>query len=145
MNSYNHYAYGAVAEWIYRYAGGIDTTTAQPGFHVIALHPAFDQRLGSLDLTYQSPYGPIRSTWKATAGAIQWTITIPPNSTGLLALTPEEQSRYKLNGKPLEASTVLTKELGERGREAFTVPAGTFSFTVAEVPLNPPIKQEGES
>ena len=39
MNSYNHYAYGAVAEWIYRFAAGIDTTSADPGFHTVMLHP----------------------------------------------------------------------------------------------------------
>ena len=59
MNSYNHYAYGAVADWIYRYAAGIDTTPADAGFHTIFLHPAFDAQLGSIDFTYQSPYGPI--------------------------------------------------------------------------------------
>ena len=43
MNSYNHYAYGAVADWIYRYAGGVDTTPADAGFHTIQLHPNFDR------------------------------------------------------------------------------------------------------
>lgn len=56
MNSYNHYAYGAVADWIYRYAAGIDTTPADAGFHTIHLHPAFDKQLGSIDFTYPSPY-----------------------------------------------------------------------------------------
>ncbi len=47
MNSYNHYAYGAVADWIYRYAAGIDTVESSAGFHTILLHPTFDARLGS--------------------------------------------------------------------------------------------------
>ncbi len=46
MNSYNHYAYGAVADWIYRYAAGIDTVASDPGFHVIRLHPNFRQTTG---------------------------------------------------------------------------------------------------
>ncbi len=61
MNSYNHYAYGAVAEWIYRYAAGVDTVASDPGFHTIYLHPNFDSRLGSLNFSYQSPYGQITS------------------------------------------------------------------------------------
>jgi len=51
MNSYNHYAYGAVAEWIYRYAAGVDTDSKDPGFHTIFLHPHFDSRLGSADFS----------------------------------------------------------------------------------------------
>ena len=39
MNSYNHYAYGAVADWIYRYAAGVDATPLNAGFHTVALHP----------------------------------------------------------------------------------------------------------
>src|SRR6202022_5084252 len=66
MNSYNHYAYGAVADWIYRYAAGVDTVATEPGFHVIRLHPNFDKRLGSLDFSYESSYGMIQSTWTVT-------------------------------------------------------------------------------
>jgi hypothetical protein len=58
MNSYNHYAYGAVADWIYRYAAGIDTTSADAGFHTIYLHPAFDKQLGSVEFNYSSPTEP---------------------------------------------------------------------------------------
>ncbi len=46
MNSYNHYAYGAVAEWLYRYAAGIDESAEDPGFHRIMLHPQFDADSG---------------------------------------------------------------------------------------------------
>ena len=44
MNSYNHYAYGAVADWIYRYAAGIDATPLDAGFHTIVLHPVLRSR-----------------------------------------------------------------------------------------------------
>ena len=58
MNSYNHYAYGAVAEWLYRYAAGIDESADDPGFHRIVLHPQFDATLGEAKATYDSSYGP---------------------------------------------------------------------------------------
>ena len=63
MNSYNHYAYGAVADWIYRYAAGVDATPMDAGFHTVVLHPQFDKRLGSVDFTYPSSYGVIHSAW----------------------------------------------------------------------------------
>ncbi|MGB6686922.1 MAG: family 78 glycoside hydrolase catalytic domain [Terracidiphilus sp.] len=57
MNSYNHYAYGAVADWLYRYAAGIDATPLDAGFHTVVLHPTFDARLGSVEFSYPSSYG----------------------------------------------------------------------------------------
>ena len=62
MNSYNHYAYGAVADWIYRYAAGVDATPLDAGFHTVVLHPVFDARLGSVDFAYPSSYGLITRT-----------------------------------------------------------------------------------
>src|ERR1700747_318939 len=53
MNSYDHYAYGVVGEWLYRYAAGVATVSSDPGFRIIYLHPNFDARLGSL-FTYNS-------------------------------------------------------------------------------------------
>ena len=63
MNSYNHYAYGAVADWIYRYAAGVDATPLDAGFHTVVLHPVFDARLGQIAFDYDSAYGPIHSDW----------------------------------------------------------------------------------
>jgi len=65
MNSYNHYAYGAVAEWLYRYAAGIDESSEDPGFHRIVLHPQVRrQRWAKLKPRTIRPYGPIASNWK---------------------------------------------------------------------------------
>ena len=63
MNSYNHYAYGAVADWIYRYAAGVDATPLDAGFHTVVLHPSFDRRMGQVSFDYDSAYGPIHSEW----------------------------------------------------------------------------------
>ena len=90
MNSYNHYAYGAVADWIYRYAAGIDATPLDAGFHTIVLHPQFSARLGSVDFTYKSAYGDIHSAWSVDGNTATWRLTIPANTTGQLDLTPEQ-------------------------------------------------------
>ena len=51
MNSFNHYAYGAVGEWLYRYAAGIDEDARDPGFHHILFAPQFDATLGQAGVT----------------------------------------------------------------------------------------------
>jgi len=131
MNSYNHYAYGAVGDWIYRYAAGIDTTAAEPGFHVISLHPNFDSRLRSVDFSYESSYGTIHSAWTVSGKQATWNLTIPPNATGRLTLTAAEQAAYRLDGKALSGNSKIVAGGETDSRKVFDVPAGTYQFQVA--------------
>jgi alpha-L-rhamnosidase len=126
MNSFNHYAYGAVGAWIYQYAAGVDASTADPGYHRIHLHPNFSRALGSVDFTYRSPYGPVHSQWTAPAsGPATWTITIPANASGYLELSQAEAQRYSIDGHALEGAA------GSGSAQTFEVPSGTHVFTVA--------------
>jgi alpha-L-rhamnosidase len=129
MNSFNHYAYGAVADWIYRYAAGVDTVAPGAGFHAILLHPNFDARLGSLDLSYESPYGKVHSAWTAAHGHARWQVTIPPNSVGHFALRREDATRFKLNGQELSANSTL-KSSAAGTETIYEIPAGTYTFEV---------------
>jgi len=131
MNSYNHYAYGAVGDWIYRYAAGIDTIAQEPGFHVISLHPNFDARLGSVDFSYESSYGTIHSAWTVSGKQATWNLTIPPNATGRLTLTAAEQAAYRLDGKVLKGNSKIPGGTEVNGKKVFDVPAGTYQFQVA--------------
>jgi len=80
MNSFNHYAYGAVLAWIYRTAAGI--REGKCGFKDFVLSPVPDRRLGELNAKYDSPYGIISSSWfYDETGAWTWNFTIPPNTT----------------------------------------------------------------
>ena len=126
MNSYNHYAYGAVAEWMYRYAAGVDNTASDSGFHTIYLHPNFDRRLGNLHFSYESPYGAIISNWKIQGSAAVWDITIPPNATGILPIDATNSSGITLEGLPLSKSSKLSSDDGK----VYKLAAGTYQFKV---------------
>lgn len=132
MNSYNHYAYGAVADWIYRYAAGIDTMPGDPGFHTIYLHPTFDSKLQSIDFTYASPYGDIHSRWNINGATAQWHLTIPANTTGWLPVKSSEVAAYKVDGVALSLSKLVTASTID-GVHGYVVPAGTYDFEVAGV------------
>ena len=84
MNSYNHYAYGAVADWIYRYAAGVDASPLDAGFHTVVLHPVFDARLSPLKFEYASSYGEIESSWTVKGKSVEWQVTLPANTAGRL-------------------------------------------------------------
>ncbi len=131
MNSYNHYAYGAVGDWIYRYAAGIDATPGDPGFHVIWLHPNFDSRLGNVNFSYDSSYGKISSSWTTSGKTATWNLTIPPNASGRLKLSAAEQAAYRLEGKALVDNPRVAAGKEEGGGRVFELPAGTYQFVVA--------------
>jgi alpha-L-rhamnosidase len=124
MNSYNHYAYGAVAEWMYRYAAGVDTSPPDPGFHSIYLHPNFDPRLGSLNFSYESPFGTVTSNWKMQGSDVVWNVTIPPNSTAVLPVAASNASSFTIDGLKLSKSSKVHSD----GGDIYTMPAGTYSF-----------------
>ncbi len=110
MNSFNHYAYGAVAEWIYRDMLGMGPDHEDPGFHHIILAPKPDMRSDSeipegqkriewARGTIQTPYGLLSSAWERDKnGKIKYTFTIPYNTTATFY-------------KPLDDGTTETIEL----------------------------------
>jgi alpha-L-rhamnosidase len=140
MNSYNHYAYGAVAEWIYRYAAGIDVAATDSGFHTIYLHPNFDSRLGNLNFSYDSPYGAVLSQWKVQGSNATWNVTIPANSQGVLPVDASTASSFALDGRPLSEN----RKVQSNGGGFYTLPAGTYSFTMT-VKNRPADISEGRS
>jgi alpha-L-rhamnosidase len=123
MNSYNHYAYGAVGEWLYRYAAGVDTVGTDPGFHTIYLHPNFDARLGSLLLDYESPFGTIHSEWNVQGNQATWKVTVPPNATALLSPRATNAVSITFKGLALEKSEFHADSSGR-----FELPSGSYSF-----------------
>jgi alpha-L-rhamnosidase len=129
MNSYNHYAYGAVADWIYRYAAGVDATPLDAGFHTVVLHPVFDARLGSVRFDYASSYGAIHSDWTVKGAAAEWHLTLPGNTTGWLAVSAAEAANYELEGVPLAASK-LAKAATRDGQSGYELASGSYSFAV---------------
>jgi len=78
MNSFAHYAYGAVAGWMYKTIGGI--SPASPGYATIRIAPQYDPRLNWATTTYNSVRGPIRTSWKRMGSKVLLTVQVPPNT-----------------------------------------------------------------
>jgi len=131
MNSFNHYAYGAVADWIYRYAAGIDASPLDAGFHMILLQSYFDARLGHLSFDYESAYGTIHSDWTVEGNAATWHVTIPPNATGMLPVDDALAARYTLGGVPLNRSP-LAHKANRNGQSGYALEPGKYTI-IAEV------------
>ena len=96
MNSFNHYAYGVVCQWIWETAAGIAADPAVPGFKHIIMRPIPDKRLGHLEAEYQSAAGLIKSAWHYDGDQWNWEFTIPEGATASVTLPGEtEVKEYK--------------------------------------------------
>ncbi|WP_176084976.1 alpha-L-rhamnosidase [Martelella sp. HB161492] len=78
MNSFNHYAYGAVGEWIWARLAGIDWLETAPGYRGVLMRPVFDRRIGHVEAVYAARTGAVKSAWKLSGDAGEWHVTLPP-------------------------------------------------------------------
>lgn len=86
MNSFNHYAYGSIGEWLYRQAAGIDTAHDTPGFAHIIIRPRSDARLSHICCIYESVSGRIKSEWRRENQKVNYHIEIPANTKATIYL-----------------------------------------------------------
>ncbi len=91
MNSFNHYAYGAVGEWIWARIAGIDWDEDQPGFRHARLRPLFDRRIGWCRASYQAQTGLFTSHWRISGDHALWGIDVPPNCRATVEVTAPAQ------------------------------------------------------
>ena len=80
MNSFNHYAYGAVMDWIYEEAAGIKPVEAAPGFAEIRIEPKPDRRLQWLEASIDTRHGLVRSRWTWIGENVKYEITVPSSA-----------------------------------------------------------------
>ncbi len=81
MNSFNHYAYGAVGAWLYAAVAGIELDPENPGYRHILLRPHPGEGLSWARAELESVYGKIVSDWRVEDGRFHWTVVVPPNAT----------------------------------------------------------------
>jgi alpha-L-rhamnosidase len=80
MNSFNHYAYGAIGDWLMQRVAGIDHDPRIPGFRRLLMRPLVGGGLTHCRATYRTPQGDVVSEWNVENSEFHWSITVPPNS-----------------------------------------------------------------
>ncbi|MCI8360209.1 MAG: family 78 glycoside hydrolase catalytic domain [Clostridiales bacterium] len=143
MNSFNHYAYGAVGEWMYRYMGGIEADPAQPGFKHIILQPTLDQRaaadipedqerMTAVTASYGSIYGQIDSAWTADENGklLTYKATVPANTTATLSLPVEKNTALYEGGRPAAEADGVTYVGYQNGKAVYRLASGSYAFSL---------------
>lgn len=133
MNSFNHYAFGAIGDWMYRTIGGLDVDDAAPGYRHAIIAPKPGGGLTSAKTELQTPYGILSSEWKLVEGRMQLAIVVPSNTWATVTLPHASADHVSESGRPLhgtdgirgirQSGTDLIVELGS-GPYLFAVSGG---------------------
>jgi hypothetical protein len=135
MNSFNHYAYGSVAGWMFESMAGIASDPENPGFKNVILAPQPDTRL-SCEASYNSAYGTIKAKSSFEGNVWTYEFTLPANTTGSLVIPVKSEADCTVNGKAISELTLENDGIRlisvKDGVATFEVVAGTFKV-VAEI------------
>jgi len=135
MNSFNHYAYGAIGEWLYRHVSGIDINPNHPGYKHIILAPHPGGGLKNAAASIITLYGKVESNWKFENEDFVYEVTIPANTTATVTLPFAKAEQVKQDGLPVKAGYVqksneLQLDLGS-GKYSFRYPALVLNEAVS--------------
>ena len=112
MNSFNHYAYGAIGAWLYNTVAGIEIDPLAPGYKHIILRPQPGGALTEARGKLLTLYGEVVSDWKLKQGKFEWTIVVPPNTTATVHLPAGIERTMTMNGQAV-SGLVHDVEAGE--------------------------------
>ena len=98
MNSMNHYSYGSIVEWMYRYMCGLNPVESHPGFKEVVIKPQTDDRLGWVECEYLSAAGLYKISWKIEQGKTTYHVSVPFDSQAKFVL-PKASSQATINGE----------------------------------------------
>jgi len=101
MNSYNHYAYGAIGEWLYGVVAGISADPEAPGYKHILIQPQPGGGLSSVRAEFDSMHGKIASAWTLSDGKFALSVTIPPNTSATVSLPKTSLPQITESGHPI--------------------------------------------
>jgi alpha-L-rhamnosidase len=131
MNSFNHYAYGSIGDWMYRSVAGLevdlDAFNRGEAALLIAPHPGYG--LTHAEAALQTPFGKARSSWSISDGRVELSVTIPPNSWAHVAV-PAGASEVEIDADEgeEELESLVIHEETTNGVFHFRVAAGSYSF-----------------
>jgi alpha-L-rhamnosidase len=104
MNSFNHYAYGAIGEWMYSVIAGIEIDPKQPGYKHILIQPHPGGGLTSTKASVHSMYGQVASAWELKDGKMTLRIEVPANTTATVRLPSARIEEVTEGGNALSSS-----------------------------------------
>ncbi|HEY4107795.1 family 78 glycoside hydrolase catalytic domain [Puia sp.] len=132
MNSFNHYAYGAIGDWMYRVVAGIDTYEDDPGYHHSRIWPHPGGRLRSAAADLETGYGKLSSHWQLEEDTLHVDIVVPANTTSTVYIPAPEGGLITEGGHNLSTVKDVRIEGIEKGYLMVKLGSGNYRFRVSQ-------------
>jgi|GEM_PF-288156 Alpha-L-rhamnosidase N-terminal domain./Bacterial alpha-L-rhamnosidase. len=131
MNSFNHFSYGAIGEWMYNNMLGISNDMNNPGFKHTILQPSIDglDRITWAKGSYDSVYGKVNSSWKVDGHTLTYEATVPANTTATLYLPAASANVVTESGLPAVQAAGIHFIGYENGKAIYELESGNYRFT----------------
>ena len=131
MNSFNHYSFGAVGQWMMAHSLGIQRD--EPGFRTFILQPEPDPTgvMTSAEGYYDSMYGRIGSAWKVDGKTLIYRATVPANTTATMPPPTSSAESVKEGAADARTARGVTFVKYEGGKAVYTLKSGSYVFTAA--------------
>ncbi|MDF7820252.1 family 78 glycoside hydrolase catalytic domain [Runella sp. MFBS21] len=124
MNSFNHYAFGSICEWMFETMAGIQETA--PAFKSFVIQPEMGLGVNRLKATYRSMSGNIVSSWQKTLSGTSLMVEIPVNTSATICVP--SHTPITLNGKPVPSSLLRSQWLNGKLQTVLSVGSGKYNF-----------------
>jgi len=128
MNSFNHYAYGAIGEWLYSVVAGLDGDPEEPGYKHLRIQPQPGGGLTYARAALETMYGPAASAWEFTGGQFRLEVTVPPNTHATVRLPHATLAQVTESGRALAAADGVARALQEGEAVIVEVGSGRYRF-----------------
>ncbi|MBK8051518.1 MAG: hypothetical protein IPK16_33195 [Anaerolineales bacterium] len=128
MNSFNHYAYGAIGEWMVRFIAGLDVDPAYPGFKRAIVAPKLGGGFTSARASFESINGVYAVDWKLADGVMQMAVTAPANGGAVVQLPGAILAQVTEGGRPLAAIPEIQDAHQTEDGVHLTVGSGYYTF-----------------
>lgn len=128
MNSFNHYAYGAIGSWLYSRVAGLQS--GEPGYKKIIIDPYLSKDMKFAKASYHSIYGDIVSEWKKDGNTLKLHVIIPANTAAQIVLPAAKAEQVKESGNPIAAVKDLSVAGVKEGKVILQAGSGEYNFSI---------------
>ncbi len=128
MNSFNHYSFGSVGQWMFGHIGGIETDPSLPGYKHFNVRPVPGGGLTSAKAELDGVHGKIVSDWKLERGQLKLRVVVPANTSATVRLPSGDKPTE--GGKPVDKAPGVSVVKKDAGETVMDVGAGTYQFAV---------------
>ncbi len=127
-NSFNHYAYGAIGDWMYSVTAGLSTSLEAPGYKKIIFEPHPTKELSFAKASLKSLYGFIASKWSMENETFNFEVVLPANTIGLIKLPNAKWEELKESGNAIKKGNGIVSYKQEDETLLIEIGSGAYEF-----------------